>query len=346
MNRMEKKCLIASGVMHGSLLLLVVFGSAFFTVKNEPPVRMLNVIPSRLIDEALAGGGGNPKLPRTDELIKGDTMQPSGAPAAVAPTAPTAPQPPKTSVEPPPPEPPPRSEPKTEARKETKTEPVKKVELPPKNPKTPKTSLKEPVTPKVEDSPKPRVDLKELVPISRTDTAKRKREQEEEDARQREQERVAAQRAAQRAAAAKAAQARRELAEAFSNIGSEVSRGQSNLKTGFKGGTAVDVGGPGGEAFGSYKMYVQMAYENAWIVVPELTDQDFIAVIKVTVARDGRITASRIFKPSGSATMDRTVRKAMDQVRNDGLPPFPEGAKDTERTFTIEFNLKAKSRLG
>ena len=38
------------------------------------------------------------------------------------------------------------------------------------------------------------------------------------------------------------------------------------------------------------------------------------------------------------------VQRAMDAVKK--LPPFPESIKDSERSFTIEFNLKAKRLLG
>jgi len=89
-----------------------------------------------------------------------------------------------------------------------------------------------------------------------------------------------------------------------------------------------------------------MAYENAWVITPELTDDSFVALIRVTIARSGRIVASRIIRPSGSSTMDRTVQRAMDRVRADGLPPFPSGATDSERSFSIEFNLKSKNRTG
>lgn len=317
MNRLERKCLVASSGLHAFLALLVVFGTAFFTAKKPekiPP--MLNVVPSILIDEALAGGGGNPRLPRTDEKIKGDTLRPTSSPPE------PMPEPPKTR------------------RQETRTE------VPPPAPEPPKVTpkvTKQPVKPKVDEPTKPRIDISQLKPIRQPDTSKQKeKEKEEAEARARERAREFVREAAQAAARERA----RKAAAISSQLQKEINSAASRLKSGFTSGTQVDVGGPGGAAFANYKSFVQMAYENAWVITPELTDEDFIALIKVTVARDGRILASRIVKPSGSATMDRTVQKAMDRVRADGLPPFPQGAPDSERTFTIEFNLKAKSRIG
>ncbi len=320
---------MASCCLHGFLVVLVLFGSAFFTArKTDPPMKMLNVIPSQLIDEALSGGGGNPKLPQTDEKIKGDTMKPVQAPAPPTPEPPKAHPPEAKSepkVEPAPPEPP-------------KVKPVRNVETPPKV-----KTVKDPPKVKADEPAKPRIDITaELKPIKAVDSDKEKKRAKEEA--------EAAERAAERAAEARAAKARADRARKIAQLGEAVQRefggSLSNLRQGFKGGTAVDVGGPGGAAFASYKQFVQMAYDNAWIVTPELTDQEFVALIKVTVSRTGRILSSRIVKPSGSSVMDRSVQKAMDQVRMDGLPPFPNGAPDAERTFTIEFNLKSKSRVG
>ncbi len=323
MSRLEKKCLVASSCFHGSLVLLVLFGSAFFKAhRNEPPLKLMNVVPTTLIDEALSGGGGNPKLPQTDDRIKGDTLKPVPPPAAEPPkqAKPEA----KVDPVPPPPDPP-------------KAKPTKTPDAPPKVVKP----VKEP-PPKLDEPKKPSIDLAELRPVKSADTEReRKKEKEEQEAR----ERAAAQKA-ERQARERADRVRRAAESLTSDLRREFSGSTSRLTAGFRDGTKVDVGGPGGAAFANYKQFVQMAYDNAWIVTPELTDQDFVAVVKVTVSRTGRIISSRIVSPSGSSLMDRGVQKALDAVRSEGLPPFPNGATDQERTFTIEFNLKSKSRLG
>jgi hypothetical protein len=36
----------------------------------------------------------------------------------------------------------------------------------------------------------------------------------------------------------------------------------------------------------------------------------------------------------------------LDRVRAKGLPPFPDGATDTQRTYFIDFNLKERRSTG
>ena len=144
MNRFQKKCLLASTGLHGFLVLLLVFGSAFFVSKEKPPTQRLNVVPTILIENALAGGGGNPNLDRTDDRQKGETLLPQ--PAAAAPPQPTPPQPKQTQP------PPPTQEPK-------KTEP-KKTDVP--TPKPPKSTEVVKLMPAQKPpEAKPRIDLTE-----------------------------------------------------------------------------------------------------------------------------------------------------------------------------------------
>ena len=100
MNRFQKKMLLASAGLHGFLVLLFLFGSAFFVSKEKPATQRLNVVPTRLIEDALAGGGGNPNLARTEDRQKGETLLPQ--PAAATPPQPVAPQPKPQQPQPPP----------------------------------------------------------------------------------------------------------------------------------------------------------------------------------------------------------------------------------------------------
>jgi len=309
MNRFQKKFLLASTGLHGFLVLLLVFGSAFFISKEQPPTPHINVVPTRLIEAALAGGGGNPNLPRTEDRQKGETLLPQ--PAAAAPPQPVAPQP-----KPQPPQPLP---PKPEARK---PEP-KKPDLP--TPKPPKVT--EVVKPKpVDKTPeaKPSIDLTELKPIARTDTDKQKSKQEAEAREALRQQKLADTQ-------------RRKVAE-------QIGKAAEAMRRGFAGGTKVEVGGPGGEAYANYASLVQAAYEDAWHIIQDLTDDDEVAVVRVTIARDGHVVVARIIDRSKSASMNRSVQRALDTVKK--LPPFPDFLKEPERSFTIEFNLKAKRLLG
>src|SRR5687767_14282233 len=98
MNRFQKKCLVASTGLHGFLVLLFVFGSAFFVSKEKPGPQRINVVPAHLIEATLAGGGGNPNRPRTDDRQKGETLEAVAAPPQQPVAPPVKPQP----VQPPP----------------------------------------------------------------------------------------------------------------------------------------------------------------------------------------------------------------------------------------------------
>jgi TonB family protein len=68
MTRLTKKCLGASAVTHGFLLLLVILGAAFIRTKPkfEPPAFELVPLDAMLIDDNLVGGG-NPSVTQMPE---------------------------------------------------------------------------------------------------------------------------------------------------------------------------------------------------------------------------------------------------------------------------------------
>ena len=297
MDRLGKKCFVASCGMHIVLVLIVLFGAAFFTPEKKiPPVDNLTMIPSVLLENALAGGGGNPKIAPSDAKIKGDTLDP--VPVQPTPVKPQV-EPPKPKVtEPPPPKPP---EPKKiETPKPTTIKPISKD--PPKTATKPK------------DAPI------ELTPVSKTKTDREKARKEAE---------------AKAQASEKAAQDR--LAKAIGNV-------RKNMTQGFTSGTAVDVHGPGGEAYASYRSFVFAAYDNAWLVKPDIANDESVVIAQVVIHRTGKIVSARIVDRSGNVAIDKSVQSALDRV--DHLPPFPSSATDQERTFTIEFSLKAKRLVG
>lgn len=306
MNRLEKKCLLASSGLHGFLFLLLVFGSAFFVAKEKPlTTSRLQFVPSRFVESALAGGGGNPNIPRSDDVQRGSPTAPVPPPNAKvtdkAPAQPLVPTPPA-----------PKPEPKVDPAQARKPAP-KPVEL-----TKPKPADNTPQA-------KPRIDLRDLKPVERTQTDKRK-DQAEAEARE----------AKRQAAAANAARQR---------LAKQIGDAAAAMQRGFAGGTQVEVGGPGGEAYADYASTVQKIYEDAWMILPDLDDSDAIALVRVTIARSGKVIESRIIRKSSSAIMDKSVQRALDRVKGEGLPPFPAFIKDSERTFDIEFNLKAK-RIG
>lgn len=100
----------------------------------------------------------------------------------------------------------------------------------------------------------------------------------------------------------------------------------------------------GGPAALNYNQAVLGAFDDAWQPPPELEEDTAVTLARIVVHRSGRILDARIIKRSGNHLMDLSVQNALEAVKE--LPPFPEGARDLERTFKIEFNLKVKRGLG
>ena len=342
MDRLQQKCLIASASLHGLLLLILVVGVAFFA-PARPPVKefhRLKVVPRKLIDESLSGGGGNPKIAPTEQVQKGETLTPAPAPPVDKPT-PTPPK--KQEVAPPVSEDPP---PKELEKVEPKKTPDPPAKTPPPTNK-PKTS--KPNRSVVKDTPRPvRPDSKspkpakeppaplDLKPVVRNET---------------DWQQVEADRRAQEEKRQRRAQEERDYLEATRRstaAGQKATQllGQTiaSLKEGFKSGTVIETSGRDGEAYAGYDQFVKEAYDNAWQVSPDLTDENSTTRVSVTIRNTGHVIDAKVINRSGNPALDRSVEKALRAVRF--IAPFPEAAKDKQRTFIINFNLKAKRQLG
>jgi TonB family protein len=285
---------------------LVIAGTAFLPTSNKskelPTVR---VVPTRLIDQALSGGGGNPNIAPSDAQQKGNTLVPP----------PVEPTPAPTRVESPPPRPAPPA-PRVEVKKpEPKRPEARKPDpLPLAKPNPVKPNL---ATKPAPTKPAP-LDLK---PVVRNPPDKQRAKAEAE--------------AREREAATQAAT--RQLAK-------QMGRTIAALTAGFEQGTKVEVSGSGGEAYESYVAFVRSAYDDAWVVSQDLANDDSVALVKIVIARNGQVLRAEISQRSGNTALDRSVQRALDKVKS--LPPFPEAAREEQRTFTIEFNLKAKRLSG
>lgn len=294
MNRLQKKCLLASAGLHGLLAVAFLFGSAFFTPKPKSvQLPVAQFFDGKVVDELLYGGG-NPN---------------------VNPAPPPTPRPPVVT----PPKPAPRPEPKVEKP----PEPEKPKETPkPKEPvKEPPVEKTEPVKPT--PRPPPQISTK-IVHRTTVDPAAERARKAAED----------------RAKAEAEARAQR-LTAASTALRSAVTGLSKNLSTST---IAVEAFGPGGPAFINYGQLVKSIYDAAWLVSDDLGDDDSTVKARVVIARDGTVLSARIVSPSRNGALNRSVQGALDDVKF--IAPFPEGAKDLERTFTINFNLKAKRQLG
>ena len=75
-------------------------------------------------------------------------------------------------------------------------------------------------------------------------------------------------------------------------------------------------------------------------------DEEDDTIYEVVINHDGKVLSDRILRRSGIRILDGSVQDALDRVRARGLPPFPQGAKDLQRTFRINFNLRTRQLLG
>ncbi len=118
-----------------------------------------------------------------------------------------------------------------------------------------------------------------------------------------------------------------------------------NIKEKATTDTPVDtMPGESSVSYANYASAVKSIYERAWAPPDDTSNDDAVAKVSVTISRDGTVISSRILNPSGDAKVDASVQRTLDRVTF--IAPFPDGATEKERTFIINFNLKAKRMLG
>jgi TonB family protein len=116
------------------------------------------------------------------------------------------------------------------------------------------------------------------------------------------------------------------------------------IKENSSSSTSVDMPGDSTVAYANYASIVKSVYTQAWIPPDDTASDDANVKVSVTIANDGRVISAHIVGPSGDASVDRSVQKTLDRVSE--IAPFPDGSTDKERTYIINFNLKAKRMLG
>ena len=298
MSRLQKKCLVATVGFHLLLVLVLVFGSAFFVRHAKPDeTQVLSVIPANLIDAAFNSGVKSAPTP-----------------------APAPPTPPQPVQQPPTPQPP---QPKPEPVKQPEPEPVKpapslmqrveKIFTPEPKKLTP-DDLK-PLEPAKSEPKKIEVSLKPVihnVPKVSPDTS--------------------------------AAEAAREAAKEAKRRRDAIIKATQAIKENASSATTVEMPGTGSVSYANYASVVKSIYEQAWTPPDDTASDDAITKVSVTISRDGAVITSRILNPSGDTRVDGSVQRTLDRVNF--VAPFPDGAKEKERTFIINFNLKAKRMLG
>lgn len=278
MNRLQKKCLIAMAGLHLLLVLVLLFGSAFFTHHEKPDdTQLLDVIPANLIDAAFNSGVKNAQAP--------------------APTPPQPPTPPKAVVTPSTPPPQPAPTPTLMQRVEKIFTPEPK-QLTPDEPTEPATKPKE---------QKIKVDLKTVkrnTPKVTPDTS------EADDA--------------------------RTAKQARDRAKSAVARALSNIKNNATDATEIDMPSNSSASYANYGAAVVSIYHQAWTPPDSMISDSAVVRFTVTIARNGSVISSRIVTSSGDRSVDNAVQRMLDRVSF--IQEFPEGTKDRQRTYNIDFN--------
>lgn len=118
----------------------------------------------------------------------------------------------------------------------------------------------------------------------------------------------------------------------------------TNLANNLTTGAQIKIPDFGAEMDPNYAVIVKRKYQTAWMPPGDAANDDAIAKVSVAIDKDGRVMSTRILTPSGDANVDASVQQTLDRVNF--IAPFPDGAKEKERIFIINFNLKAKRMLG
>lgn len=149
---------------------------------------------------------------------------------------------------------------------------------------------------------------------------------------------------AQKEAAEAAAKAEQEAKRERDRKLKAFQRAASNISQKASSATSVEMPGSGSVSYANYASVVRSVYEQAWIAPDNADNDDAVVKVSITIARDGHVITSRVVNPSGDSKVDNSVQRTLDRVRF--VREFPDGAKEQEKTFIINFNLKAKRMLG
>jgi TonB family protein len=123
-----------------------------------------------------------------------------------------------------------------------------------------------------------------------------------------------------------------------------IGRAANGVKSGTSSATKFDTGygsGNSSPSYASYEAWVLKVFDDAWMAPEDATSEDATVKVSVTIARDGEVIAKRIIQRSGDPAVDASVQRTLDHVTTMGRP-FPEGAKDKQRSYTIPFNMKTR----
>lgn len=137
----------------------------------------------------------------------------------------------------------------------------------------------------------------------------------------------------------------KQIADARRRAANMIGKAASSLREATAPSTQVELAGGGGsgEAYVNYDQALQSRYFHAWMVPDDAKSDTAITRAKVTIARSGRVISWSVERNSGDPSVDRSVERTLISVTQ--VDPFPEGSKDQQRTYIINFNLSAKRQF-
>jgi len=90
-----------------------------------------------------------------------------------------------------------------------------------------------------------------------------------------------------------------------------------------------------------YARFVRDTYTSNWDLTGAESDSaGALTRVTVTIASSGKVLSWRVLRSSGSTQVDQTVERTLKNV--DFIRPVGEGAKEPQRTYTINFNCNAR----
>lgn len=324
--------------MHSLLFVIVIVAPAFLPEKPRVSTPVINLVNARELDAILRAA----EAPAAPAPVSAPVTAPVAPTVAEPVPVPKAVEPPRP-IEPTPPPPAPKP-----------AEPVKKKEVakepPPKPAKVEPRPL--PVTAKGKEAPvkkeakKPKEPEPPPVKAAPTKSTVKIADTKNLVSRKNEEDAKAKQRAADEERALSVAAAKAEQQAQLIRVAK-----MKSILGGIQGGLSspVDIhidagGGPNALAFLNYGQMMVRIYEQMWLVPPNLGDSLSVVGVTVTVARNGRVLEWDLRKPSGNSAVDKSVRETLQKVIQ--FEPFPASFREPQRTFNIDFNLKAKRTTG
>ncbi|HUZ08402.1 MAG TPA: TonB family protein [Candidatus Paceibacterota bacterium] len=124
-----------------------------------------------------------------------------------------------------------------------------------------------------------------------------------------------------------------------------IQRALESLRHNLSSATEIEMPGNSSASYASYASAVKSVYERTLIpLLPDaIASDNENTKVSVTIASDGTVISARIISPSGDPVWDAVVQRTLDRVTY--IAPFPEGATEKERTYTINFNPQVERTL-